>query len=146
MSKADLVDIENRWKEFTVSGNDLFDQGIFEDAIPLYESALTEAEKLASSANKCLSFDIPIVPVFNISCQNISNAYNELGDTSRAEIMLRRAIFFITHLAEQEELSANEQETVQRELPKRILAYVDFCKETNQENKRVELFRDLNLN
>jgi len=146
MSKADLVEIENRWKEFTVSGNDLFNQGVFEDAIALYVSALTEAEKLASSANQCLAYDIPIVPVFNISCQNISNAYQEVGDISRAEVMLRRAIFFITHLTEQEELSAKAQETVQRELPKRIVAYVDFCKKTNQENKRVALFRDLNLN
>ena len=146
MSKADLVAIENRWKEFTVSGNDLFNQGVFEDAIALYVSALTEAEKLASSANQCLAYDIPIVPVFNISCQNISNAYQEVGDISRAEVMLRRAIFFITHLTEQEELSAKAQETVQRELPKRIMAYVDFCKKTNQENKRIELFRDLNLN
>jgi len=146
MSKADLVEIENRWKEFTVSGNDLFNQGVFEDAIALYVSALTEAEKLASSANQCLAYDIPIVPVFNISCQNISNAYQEVGDISRAEVMLRRAIFFITHLTEQEELSAKAQETVQRELPKRIMAYVDFCKKTNQENKRIELFRDLNLN
>jgi len=145
MSKADLLHIENRWKEFTVSGNDLFNKGVFQDAIPLYVSALTEAKKLASCANQCLAFDIPVVPVFNISCQNITNAYQEVGDISRAEIMLRRAIFFIRHLTEQDGLSAEAQETIQRELPKMVMAYVDFCKKTNQENKSIELFRDLNL-
>ena len=145
MSKGDLLHIENRWKEFTVSGNDFFNEGVIEDAIQLYVSALTEAEKLASCVNKCLAFDIPVVPVFNISCQNLSNAYQQVGDVSGAEIMLRRAVFFIIHLNEQEELSVEAEETVQRELPKTILAYVNFCKKTNQENKRIELLRDLNL-
>jgi len=146
MSKADLLQIENRWKEFTVSGNDLFNEGVFQEAIPLYMSALTEAEKLASCANQCLAYDIPVVPVFNISCQNISQACQEGGDISRAEVMLRRSVSFIAHLTELEKLSEEAQETVKREFPKTMLAYVDFCKKTNQENKIIELFRDLNLN
>ncbi|MBL4755916.1 MAG: hypothetical protein JKY52_20280 [Flavobacteriales bacterium] len=146
MSKEDLIQSENRWKEITLCANNLFNKNAFDEAKSQYDTALKEAGKLVSHFNSCTNIKIPVVPIFVISCNNLANTYQELGDSSLAEVQLRRAVFFIIHLKEQEDLSPQVTESLQRELSKVVLTYSEFCKKTNQEDKSEKVFQNLSFN
>lgn len=135
MSKTDLKYTEEQWKQLTETANQLFNAGAMGESISTYTTAFAKAEQLAFHAKSCIAFGIPVMPVFIISCNNLSHAYEKTGNRSRADTMLRRAVFFMVHVSEQEGLSDETRESVRRQLARTVLAYCNFCKKTNQQQK-----------
>lgn len=144
MGKVELLHIENHWKDLTILANEWYNKGAIKEAIALYVNALSKAEKLVLHTKGCTASDIPFMHIFIISCHNLSNVYQESGNISGADIMLRRAAFFIVNLLSgQECLSSEFKEMAQKELQRAVLVYSRFCEDTGQIKKKKAFIRDV---
>ena len=88
MSEECAKHIVEAWKQKTAASNELFNQGKLNDVLNGYTEALIRAETLNSNEEDALLADIPFVQVFIISCNNMANTYEELGQLEKAEKML----------------------------------------------------------
>lgn len=77
--------IEDYWKTLTVSGNDFFYTGNFEQALSVYQEALYRAEVLSNHRSDCSEHKIPFMQLYIICCNNLSNTYIKLGKLKDAE-------------------------------------------------------------
>lgn len=135
MSDTCMSHIERYWQALTISNNKLFNKGNFEKALVGYKDALYRAEVLNNHIPDCLRLNIPFIQVFIISCNNLTNTYEELGNLEEAENMLKRTVYYLLHLANKKKLNNNE---IQSELKKAILHYIQFVEKTNIEKAKQE--------
>lgn len=135
MSDTCMSHIERYWQALTISNNKLFNKGNFEKALVGYKDALYRAEVLNNHIPDCLRLNIPFIQVFIISCNNLANTYEELGNLEEAENMLKRTVYYLLHLANKKKLNNNE---IQSELKKAILHYIQFAEKTNIEKAKQE--------
>lgn len=133
--------IERYWQALAVSNNELFNKGDFENALTGYKDALYRAEVLNNNIPDCIRLKIPFIQVYIISCNNLANTYEELGNLEESENMLKRAVYYLLHLIGNKALNISE---VQSELKRATLAYVRFAEKNNVgKNKQEQLFRTL---
>lgn len=131
MSETCIKNIEEVWKQKTVSANDLFNQGKYNAALNGYTDALFRAETLNTNHQDARSAGIPFMQVFAISCNNLANTYEELGELEEAQKMMKRVIYFLLHLSNNQDLDPSE---IQSELQRASLTYSSFA-EKHQINK-----------
>lgn len=137
MGEQCMRHIEDYWKTLTVSANELFNSGNLEQALLSYKDALYRAEVLNNNMEDCLRFQIPFIQVYIISCNNLANTHEELGQTQEAENMLKRAVYYLLHLTGNKELDMDE---IQSELKRAAIAYVHFVEKTNSGKIKQEQF------
>ncbi|MFD2034587.1 tetratricopeptide repeat protein [Belliella marina] len=140
MCETRIIYIENHWKKLTLTANDQFNKKGFENALLVYENALSRAEILAHYHSECQRLNIPFMQVYIISCNNISNTYKELGQFEEAEKMLRRVIFYLLHLSNQEGVDI---QILQSELKKATLSLLDFVQNHFGKTQQEKLFQNL---
>ncbi|GAB3431035.1 tetratricopeptide repeat protein [Niabella aquatica] len=133
MSDTCISHIENHWKALTTTANECFNNGDFEKALSVYKDALYRAEALNNHQGDCLRVAIPFMQVYIISCNNLSNTYDELGQKKSAENMLKRAVYYLLHLSGQKHINMNE---LQHELRRASIALLNFAGENGGEKSR----------
>jgi tetratricopeptide (TPR) repeat protein len=129
MSEGCAKHIEEAWKQKTVASNELFNHGKYDAALNGYTEALLKAETLNSNDEDALRAGIPLVQVFIISCNNMANTYEELGQLDKAEKMLRRSVYFVIHLINHYSGERAESLHLESELKRTMLAYSNFCQQ-----------------
>lgn len=122
-----ITRIENHWKELTTSANTLFNDKKYNQALNTYTKALYKAEILNTQFGECTRLKIPTIQIFIISCNNLANTYLKLELLQDAEKMLKRSIFYLLHLVENERIDKDE---VQAELKRASMNYIHFVEET----------------
>ncbi|MXV37728.1 tetratricopeptide repeat protein [Flavobacteriaceae bacterium Ap0902] len=141
MSENCMNHIENYWKKLTTQANDYFNQNRYAQALNIYQNALYRAEVLNNHMFACVRCEIPFVQVYIISCNNLANTYQELGELEKAEEMLRRSFYFLLHIASKKIIDFEE---IQREIKKVVLNYTQFMTQNEVENnKHIEIFNAL---
>lgn len=140
MSDTCISHVENHWKMLTMMANDFFNSGDFEKALSGYRDALYRAEVLNNHEEDCLRVGIPIMQVYIISCNNLSNTYAELGQSEEAENMLQRAVYYLLHLSRQVHINMNE---LQHELKRASVALLDFARKNGGKNNQEKLLKTL---
>ncbi|UII34562.1 tetratricopeptide repeat protein [Fulvivirga ulvae] len=128
MSDTCVKHIEDFWKNKTKSSTELFNKGSFEEALEGYQEALYRAEVLNHNFSNCLRVGIPFIQVYVISCNNLANTYEEMGQLEEAEKMLKRVIYYLLHMAGNDTLNIEE---IQSELKRASLCYVRFADENH---------------
>lgn len=131
MSDNCMNHIERYWKELTVSSNEYFNNGELAKALSGYKEALYRAEVLNNHIADCMRLKIPFIQVYIISCNNLANTYQDMGQRDEAEKMLKRAVYFLLHMAGNEELDRDE---ILSELRKATVTYISF-EENNDEGR-----------
>lgn len=111
MSDICMRHIEEYWQTLTVSNNDLFANGNFSKALSGYKNALYRSEVLNNNMSQCIRLKIPFIQIYIISCNNLANTYQKLGNHDEAETMLKRVIFYLFHLIGKKELNSNETQS-----------------------------------
>lgn len=141
MSDSCMSHIEKYWQLLTVANNELFNKGDFEKALCGYKDALYRAEVLNNHIPDCIRLKIPFIQVYIISCNNLANTYEELGNLEEAENMLKRTVYYLLHISSNKELDIGE---IQLELKKATLSYMRFAEKNNiGKIKQEHLFRTL---
>lgn len=141
MSDTCMDHIEKYWQSLTVSNNEHFNKGNFEKALSGYKDALYRAEVLNNNIPDCIRLKIPFIQVYIISCNNLANTYEELGNLEEAENMLKRTVYYLLHLSANKALNPDK---IQSELKRATLAYVRFAEKNNTgKEKQEQLFRTL---
>ncbi|WP_179334099.1 tetratricopeptide repeat protein [Winogradskyella costae] len=141
MSDICLNHIENYWKTKTRTSNKLFEENQFKKAIIGYKNALYRSEVLNNYPSNCKDLKIPFSQIYLISCTNLINTYEALGNLLEAENMLKRKILFILHFKN----SKNTDKTIlQSELRRAALAYLNFTEQQgHSEDKQKHLYKTL---
>jgi tetratricopeptide (TPR) repeat protein len=124
MSEQCVKHIEESWKQKTVFSNELFNKGKYDAALNAYTEALYRAEILNANYRDAMRSGIPFIQVFSISCNNLANTYEEMGELEDAAKMLKRVVYFLLHLSNDQDLNASE---IQSELKRASLAYSSFA-------------------
>ncbi|WP_422090736.1 tetratricopeptide repeat protein [Tenacibaculum ovolyticum] len=138
MSDTCMNHIEKHWKALTISSNEFFNKGNFEKALSGYKDALYRAEVLNNNILDCIRLKTPFVQVYIISCNNLANTYDELGNKEEAENLLKRVVYYLLHLAANKKFNIDE---LQLELKRATLAYVNFIEKNNiVKSKQEKLF------
>ena len=106
-----------------------FNQGKLNDVLNGYTEALIRAETLNSNEEDALLADIPFVQVFIISCNNMANTYEELGQLEKAEKMLCKSVYFVVYLLNHYSDERAESLHLENELKRTVLAYTNFCQQ-----------------
>lgn len=141
MSDSCMNHIEKYWQELTVSTNELFNKGDFKNALSPYKKALYRAEVLNNNISGCIRLKIPFIQVYVISCNNLANTYEELGNLEEAENMLKRSIYYLLQLVNNKNLNKLE---IQSELKRATLAYMRFVEKTGTGKiKQEQIFKNL---
>ncbi|MDR7131903.1 tetratricopeptide (TPR) repeat protein [Algoriphagus sp. 4150] len=140
MSDTCMSHIENHWKALTLTANDCFNKEDFEKALSGYKEALYRAEVLNDHQENCQQLDIPFMQVFIISCNNLSNTYQKLGQYDAAEIMLKRAVHYLLHLSTQAHINMNE---LHHELKRASITLFNFKGEKIGEKEQEKLLRNI---
>lgn len=133
MNDTCMNHIERHWQTLTVSTNELFNKGDFKEALFRYKDALYKAEVLNNHISECIRLKIPVVQVYIISCNNLVNTYEELGNQEESEKMLKRVIYYLLHLTANHALNIDE---IQSELKRATLAYDRFCRKKQYKRKQ----------
>ncbi len=128
MSTSCLKNIEKFWKLKTKNANELFNQGNYAEALNDYKEAMYRAEVLTINNKYCNGTDIPFVQVYIISCNNLANTYQELGNIKEAVEILKRSVYYLLYLVKNN--LGNLQE-IQAELRKALVHYFNFSKTFN---------------
>ncbi|MCX7549009.1 tetratricopeptide repeat protein [Xanthomarina sp. F1114] len=141
MSDTCMNHIEKHWQALTVSSNELFNKRKYKKALSGYKDALYRSEVLNNNVSDCIRLKIPFVQVYIISCNNLANTYQELGEKEQAENMLKRVVYYLLHLAANKKMNMDE---LHSELKQATLAYVDFTEKNNiLKSKQEKLFTAL---
>ncbi|MCL7986641.1 tetratricopeptide repeat protein [Sphingobacterium sp. lm-10] len=130
--------IEQHWKTLTVSANDFFNTGNFEQALSNYQEALYRAEVINDHRSECLEFNIPTIQIFVISCNNLANTYIELCRLEDAERMLTRVIYYLLYLVKDGDISSDE---VRNELKRAGVALMVFGQEHSDKQSQEANFQ-----
>ena len=133
MSDICLNNIENYWKTRTKISNHLFEEKQFEKALIDYKNALYRSEVLNNYPSSCKELGIPFAQIYLVSCNNLVNTYEELGNLSEAENMLKRKIHFILHFKNSEH---TDKIILQSELKRAVIAYLNFTEQKNNSSKK----------
>ena len=118
--------IENAWKQKTNNANKLFNQGVHATALKEYTEALFMSEDLNTNYLVAINSGIPFMRVFAISCNNLAHAYEVLGELLEAEKMLKRVIYFLLNLSNNQDIIPAE---IDSELKLAYLNYVGFARQ-----------------
>lgn len=138
MSDTCMNHIERHWQALTVSSNELFNEGDFEKALLGYKDALYRAEVLNNNILDCIRLKTPFVQVYIISCNNLANTNEKLGNKEEAANLLKRAVYYLLHLTASKELNFHE---LQSELKRATIAYVHFLEKNDiVKSKQEKLF------
>lgn len=141
MSKSDLLYIENDWKELTNLGNNLILQTT-QIALSKYKLALEKAEKLMEYQKECINHQIPVMPIFLISCNNLAEVHCLLKNWKKADKMLKRGVYYILHLNKQQ-MNLETESVLSKWLFKQMLLFKEFSERSNQPEKYKELLQQL---
>lgn len=136
MSDNCMNHIESYWKELTVSANKHFNNGDLEKALSGYKEALYRAEVMNNHIPDCLRLKIPFIQVYIISCNNLANTYQDMGQKDEAEKMLKRAVYYLLHIAGNEGLNMDE---ILSEMRRATVAYIHFMEGTDEGKTKVDL-------
>lgn len=137
-----MKQVEEEWKERTIQANLNFNKCHYWDALKGYKAALKSAEQLNLHGADCLDLQIPYIQVFIISCNNLSHTYTALGKIQLAESMLRRSIYFLIHVYENERLA---QDQFASELKRATVGYSLFTKQFKAfNNTKDQLYKTIN--
>ena len=141
MINKDVCSMERHWQALTLSSNAFFDANDFEKALSNYERALTSAESLNNRMADCIRLDVPFMQVYIISCTNLANTYEALGELEYADRMFKRVVYYLLHLQVHVQLDQNE---IRSELKRATFAYLQFAGKTGvTKQKRAEFFSRL---
>ncbi|MGJ8548559.1 tetratricopeptide repeat protein [Winogradskyella undariae] len=141
MSDICLNHIENYWKTRTKISNQLFEEKQFEKALIDYKNAIYRSEVLNNHPSSCKELGIPFAQIYLVSCNNLINTYEELGNLSEVENMLKRKIYFILHFKNSEH---TDKTILQSELSRAALAYLNFTEQEGGHNKKqTQLYKTL---
>lgn len=138
MGERCMKHIEDYWKTLTVSANDFFHTGNFEQALSDYQEALYRAEVMNDHRSECSELNIPFMQLYIISCNNLSNTYIELGRLEDAERMLKRVIYYLLYLVKDGDISSDE---VQNELKRASVALMAFGQEHSDKQSQQANFQ-----
>lgn len=127
MSETWMSHMENYWQEKTETSNELFHEANYEQALSGYKDALYRAEVLNNHISGCLHLNIPFIQIYIISCNNIASTCEALGKMEEAEVMLKRAVYYLLQLSGNKELDNPE---ILAELKRAVLSYTSFTERT----------------
>ncbi len=128
MSSSCLKNIENFWKIKTKSANKLFNQGNYQEALNDYKEAMYRAEVLTINNENCKNVGIPFVQVYVISCNNLANTYQELGEVKKAMKILKRSVHYLLYLVKNNLADIQE---IKSDLQRAVVNYFNFSKMFN---------------
>ena len=131
MSDTCMNHLERYWKTLTVSSNENFNQKNYLEALKGYKEAMYRAEVLNNHWELCVQLKIPVIQVFLISCNNLAYTYEELHQLDLAQKFLKRAIYFLIHVMEHNDIAASD---VQADLKQALLTYADFTQRHQRNN------------
>lgn len=140
MSDTCIAHIEEHWKALTEASNELFEQRDFENALNGYKNALYRAEVLNNHFPDCLNLGIPFIQVYVISCNNLANTYDELGEKEEAAKMFLRTVYYLLHLSGTEGI---DQEEIHRELKRAVLILLSYTEKNGGQQKQEKLLAGL---
>ncbi|MGS4344674.1 tetratricopeptide repeat protein [Myroides odoratus] len=140
MSDTCMNHLERYWKTLTTSSNEKFNQQNYVEALAGYKEALYRAEVLNKHWEQCSRLKIPVIQVYLISCNNVAYTYEELGDLEKAQAFLKRAIYFLIHLIEENHVLGKN---IQGDLKRALLTYADFTQRTQFTTPQDTTFNDL---
>ena len=140
MSDTCITHIEDHWKALTEVSNDFFEKGDFESALSGYKNALYRAEVLNNHFSDCLDLEIPFIQVYMISCNNLANTYDELGQQDEAGKMLLRGVHYLLHLSGMERI---DQQDIHHELKRAVLSLLSYTEKNGGQQKQEKLLAGL---
>ena len=123
MSSLSLKEVETAWKEKTNAANLLFNESQFKEALEVYKDALNLSEIINKNKDEARKQQIPFVQVYIISCNNYASTCKELNLPEKGEILLKRVIYFLLHLIEENEGDLKE---LHQELKRAMIAYSEY--------------------
>lgn len=135
MSEICIKRIENYWKSKTETSNRLFHKRKFNEALLGYKDALYRAEVLNINQADCIRDNIPFTQIYIISCNNIANTYKELQQLEEAENTLKRVVYYLLYLANNDCININE---IRKELKRATITYINFVKYSGQDREKHE--------
>lgn len=131
---------EDLWKDLISSANSLFESKDWSAALLGYKAALVQAESLNKMQLACEEEAIPFVQIYIISCMNLSNTYEEMGDFESAERLLRRIVYYLIHLLEERSFCTT---TILFELQRATLTLLRFLGDQGKTAEQELLLRAL---
>lgn len=141
MSDICLNHIENYWKTKTKTSNKRFEEKQFKKALIDYKNAIYRSEVLNNYPSNCKELGIPFAQIYLISCNNLINTYEALGNISEAENMLKRKIIFLLRFKNSEH---TDHTILQSELRRAALAYLNFTEQKDgAKNKQTQFYKTL---
>jgi tetratricopeptide (TPR) repeat protein len=139
MSESCIQHVESVWKEKTNSANQFFNEGNFKKALIVYEEALLRAEVLCNNKSETVNLGIPQKQIFAISCNNIANTCEEIGEIEKGEKMLQRVIYYFLFLTKERRGNIS---MIQNELKRALFTYTDFADRNNLKAKSYQKILD----
>ncbi|MEC4113420.1 tetratricopeptide repeat protein [Myroides pelagicus] len=125
MSDLCLTHIHQYWKQLTIKANKKFDNREIKRSLPLYQEAMYRAEVLSYYVAECNRLKLPFLQIYIISCNNLANAFIDLGHVFKAEKLYKGVITYLLSLKNNEFI---DQKQWQSELRKASLVYLSFKK------------------
>lgn len=126
MSDACIIHLENHWKKLISEANESFSNKDYTSALHRYEEALFRGEVLNNYIDDCIRIGVPFIPIYLISCYNLSNTYLELGETEKAGNILKGTVHYLLHVSGKPNV---HPELWQQELKKSGIYLLNFLKE-----------------
>lgn len=130
MNSQEIIALERQWRDHTDAANTLFNSNRHAEAAEGYASALVSAETLNRHPVSALRAGLPIVQIFVLSCQNLSNALVELDRLAEADALMRRSVHFLIHSIEDKATAADVRDEAIREVGRALIAYAEFVERT----------------
>ncbi|WP_194852273.1 tetratricopeptide repeat protein [Nonlabens antarcticus] len=143
MSKSELLHLENDWKETTMMGNDLVDC-LSRQALKEYSSAFAKAKKLMVNIKSCINFNIPIMHIYLISCNNLTEVYTKLGQWDMAETICRRSVFYTIFLRKDKSHYFLEED-LNASLTRQLLMYKELTIKISQPSRYNQIIEEIKL-
>jgi hypothetical protein len=141
MSNKALKELENNWKELTKASNEFFNAKEYKDALQGYKEALGRAEIINEYHQKAINLGIPFIQIYIISCNNFAFTCQELKQATTGEIVLKRTIYFLLHLLENEKMDMTE---LHHELKQAMITYSEYIMNCNLDIElQQEVFTDI---
>ncbi len=92
---------------------------------------MEKAGELMQNQKDCISHNIPVMPIFIISCNNLAETHCLLKNWKGADKMLKRSIYYILYVHE-EQLHSQVEHMLSKWFFNQMLLYREFSKQSGE--------------
>ena len=122
---------DEKWQEFTVSGNYLFAKEDYCCACSNYQNALSEAENLLMNSYD-INSNIPVIPIMVISYTNLFALCEEVGNIEQLKSYIRRSTFALTGILKSSEFPVEIVESCKKEIYSLYHSISEYCQKHHE--------------